>query len=85
MNGILVIFRSRAQALDCVSLLRKNGVQASAVSTPREANVGCGISVRVGEFDLARVRRIVSRANYGALVGYFRAEHKYGRITVTRA
>ena len=84
MNWIFVIFRSRAQALDGRSLLRKNGVQACAVSTPREANVGCGISVRVGAFDLARTRRIVAGANYGALVGYFRVESKYGRVIVTR-
>ena len=82
MNGILVIFRSRAQALDCVSLLRKNGVQASAVSTPREANVGCGISLRFPERDLLRVRRALAGMNCSAFVGFFRMDICGGRTYV---
>ncbi len=84
MNMILAVFRSRAQALDCVSLLKKNGVSAGAVSTPAEANVGCGISVRIGTFDLPRARQILSRGNYSAFVGYYRTETKYGRTFVSR-
>lgn len=84
MDMILAVFRSRAQTLDFISRLKKLGVRASAVSTPKEANVGCGISARIGEFDLSRARRILSGGEFGAFVGFFRVRAGYGRAFVSR-
>lgn len=84
MDMILAVFRSRAQTLDFISRLKKLGVRASAVSTPKEANVGCGISARIGEFDLPRARRILSGGEFGAFVGFFRVRAGYGRVFVSR-
>ncbi|MFQ7034828.1 MAG: putative Se/S carrier-like protein [Candidatus Borkfalkia sp.] len=52
MKIILAVFRSRSQALDFISKLRANGLSATAVSTPKEANVGCGISAKINEAEL---------------------------------
>lgn len=82
MQAILAVFRSRAQTLDFVSRLQKVGVSASAVSTPKEANVGCGISARLSPFDLGRAKRALACGNYCAFVGFFRVDNKYGRIFV---
>ena len=84
MNMILAVFRSRAQTLDFVSRLKKQGVSASAVSTPKEANVGCGISARIGEFDLVRARRVLGCGEFGSFVGFFRVQAGYGRVYVSR-
>ncbi len=84
MEMILAVFRSRAQALDYIARLGRMGIKASAVSTPREANVGCGISAKLGAFDLAAARRAVSLGNYGAFAGFFRVENRYGRVVVQR-
>ena len=46
---ILAVFRSRAQTLDYVAALKNAGIPASAVATPKEAGVGCGISAKFEE------------------------------------
>ena len=80
--NILAVFRSRAQALSCLSRIRAAGVCAAAVSTPREANVGCGISLRFPERDLLRVRRAIAGMNCSAFVGFFRMDICGGRTYV---
>lgn len=85
MDSILAVFRSRTQALDCVSRLKYYGVGAAAVSTPREANVGCGISVRLAESDLPRAKRILSAAGYSAFAGFLRVQMRGGRTFVRPA
>ena len=69
---VLAVFRSRAQALDCISLLRKGGIPVSAVGTPAEAGVGCGISVRFDERFFIRVRSILGGCRYSSFAGFLR-------------
>ena len=82
MESILAVFRSRSQAYDYIARLKSRGISACAVSTPREANVGCGISARIGPFDLSRARRALAGGNYSAFVGFFRAETRFGKVYV---
>ena len=60
MQTYLAVFRSRSQTLDFVARLRSFGIPASAVSTPKEANVGCGLSAKIGAFDLSRAKRALA-------------------------
>ena len=53
---MLAVFRSRAQALDALSLLKGAGVPSQAVSTPKEAGIGCGVSVKFDCNFFPRVR-----------------------------
>ncbi len=69
---ILAIFRSRAQALDCVSALRGAGVPASAVNTPKEAGVGCGLSVKFEEGFTLRVKSVLQTRRYAAFGGFMK-------------
>ena len=69
---MLAVFRSRAQALDALSLVRGAGVAAQAVPTPKEAGVGCGVSVRFASGDLPRVRALLARRRYTAFWGYLK-------------
>ena len=85
MESILAVFRSRSQAYDFIARLKSRGVAASAVSTPREANVGCGISARIGAFDLSRARRALAGGNYTAFVGFFRMRVHCGRVHISPA
>ncbi len=70
---MLAVFRSRAQALDALALLKGAGVPVQAVSTPKEAGIGCGISVRFEGKFFPRVRAIVAARRYSAFWGYLRA------------
>ena len=67
---IVAVFKSRAQALDCVSYLRREGIPAQAVSTPQEARVGCGLSVKFEACFLPRVKLLLGRRPYSAFAGY---------------
>lgn len=66
---LLAVFRSRAQALDCISSLKAAGVPAQAVSNPKEAGVGCGISAMFDERFLSRAMTILNRRRYSAYKG----------------
>ena len=82
MNAILAVFRSRSQTLEFISRLNANGICATAVTTPREANVGCGISARLNGSDLYRARYVLNGCSRSAFVGFFCVETKYGRTIV---
>ena len=66
---MLAVFRSRAQTLDFVSLLKENGIPAQTVNTPKEAGVGCGVSARFDETFLPRVRALLKRRPYSSFSG----------------
>ena len=59
MTEILAVFRSRSQAIDCNARLKVYGVNASLINTPREANIGCGLSVKIAPDKLERVKGII--------------------------
>ena len=55
---VLAVFKSRSETLGFVSVLRSGGVPASAMATPKEAGVGCGLSVRFEEGFLPREEKL---------------------------
>ena len=67
---MLAVFRSRAQALEYISVLKAGGVPAQAVSTPKEAGVGCGISARFDEAFLSRARAVLVKKTYSSFSGF---------------
>ena len=46
MEYVVVAFRSRAHTVAFYEFLKGHGVSAEIVNTPKEAGVGCGLSVR---------------------------------------
>ena len=74
MTELVAVFRSRAQAVDCNSRLRASGVPSVLINTPREANIGCGLSVRIPQNMLARAKVIIANGRYSAFYGYFRVK-----------
>ena len=78
---ILAVFKSRSETLGYLTALRGAGVAASAVSTPKEAGVGCGISARFEEMFFPRARAVLARGNYYSFAGFFkRTNFGYVRI-----
>ena len=69
---VLAVFKSRSETLGYISLLRGVGVVASAVSTPKEAGVGCGISARFEDGFLPRAKAVLARGNYRSFAGFFK-------------
>ena len=84
MTYILAIFRSRSQAVDCNIRLKSFGVEAELINTPKEANIGCGLSVKIPHDMANRAKNIIRKANYSAFYGYFVIQYTYGRIRLGR-
>ena len=84
MTEVLAVFRSRSQAIDCNARLRAAGIPANLINTPREANIGCGLSVKIPFNMLERARVIVRNGKYSALYGFYRIQNNYGRTIFGR-
>lgn len=67
-------FRSRTQVLRMEDALRRAGLHAGVISTPREVALGCGLSVRFDLAQTAQVREVYRRLNPGALIGFYRVD-----------
>ena len=73
----IAAFRSRTQVLRLEDALRRAGIPAGVISTPREVAMGCGLSVRFELSDYPKVISVYRRLNPGALIGFYRVEN-YG-------
>ena len=70
----IAAYRSRTHVLRMEDALRRAGLAAGVVSTPREVALGCGLSVRFELRDVPAVMAIHRRMNPGALIGFYRVE-----------
>lgn len=70
----IAAFRSRQQVLHFEDTLRREGLHAGVVTTPRAIAMGCGLSVRFNIEDADKVRWVLRRTNPGNLIGLFRVE-----------
>lgn len=80
---ILAVFRSRAHSLDYTEELQRHGIDAMTVSAPKEANIGCGLCVRMDERVFVRAQAILKRKKYSTFRGFFRQEFQEGRMRIT--
>lgn len=85
MTEILAVFRSRSQAADCNSLLKRYGIPAALINTPKEAGVGCGLSVKFPQSAEMRAKRLVSGGKYSAFYGFMMMNTMYGRTYFLRS
>lgn len=82
MEYVIAIYRSRNVTIQVYNYLLKSGVTCALISTPRSANVGCGLSVKFGKDALPRVRYALQQGE--TFVGFYLARQNYGGTTITR-
>jgi len=70
----IAAFRSRTQVLRMEDALRRAGLSAGVISTPRQVAIGCGLSVRFDLSELRQVMAVYRRLNPTALVGFYRVD-----------
>jgi len=70
-NFGLAAFRSRQQVMNFERDLRRSGVKAAIISTPRSVSVGCGLSVRFELPDIQAVREVFRATQPGNLIGFY--------------
>lgn len=67
----IAAFRSRQQVLHFESSLKRAGVRAQVVSTPRDVAVGCGLSVRFEVADTDHVLAVYNQTHPSNLIGFY--------------
>lgn len=82
MEYIIVAFRSRAQTVKFNEYLRRNGVSSEIVNTPKEAGVGCGLSVKISKEKLSLVKNIIKRLKVDSFAGFFLYKNTNGLRSV---
>ena len=82
MEYIIAVYRSRSVSIRAYNFLLSNGITCALVSTPRSANVGCGLSVKFARADFPRVKQALM--NGETFVGFFLIKNTYSGNTVTR-
>ena len=71
MEYVVVAFRSRAHTVKFYEFLRANGIFGEIVNTPKEAGVGCGLSVKIRKTDLTIAKRAVLSVALSSFAGFF--------------
>ncbi|MBO4252061.1 MAG: DUF3343 domain-containing protein [Clostridia bacterium] len=71
MEYLVISFRSRAHTVRFAEFLRKNGVYCQIINTPKEAGVGCGLSVRVSVKDRSAAQKAARITDYASFAGFF--------------
>lgn len=69
---ILVVFRSRMQTMDFIHRCQSIGIYATSMSTPRQINIGCGLSAKVHESYYNKVIMLLKYNRYSAFVGIYK-------------
>ena len=82
MNFVIIAFRSRSHTLRFAEVLRNKGVPAEVINTPREAYVGCGLSVRIPKNYLSGIRRGSISREYPSYAGIFQPVYVGGKLTL---
>lgn len=82
MEYVLAVYRSRNVSMQAYNYLLKRGVTCALVSTPRAANVGCGLSVKFSVNALQSVRQALSQGE--TFVGFFVTRVTYNGVTLSR-
>ncbi|MBQ9735000.1 MAG: DUF3343 domain-containing protein [Clostridia bacterium] len=71
MEYVIVAFRSRAQTVRFSEFLRSNGVANEIVNTPKEAGVGCGLSVKISKGSFSLAKKAVKILSLSSFAGFF--------------
>lgn len=71
MNYVIIAFKSRAHTLKFGEDLRARGISFEIINTPKEAYVGCGLSVKLNKKYLPFVRRMTALNKYDSFAGVF--------------
>lgn len=80
MEYIVVAFRSRSHTVKFHSFLEQNGIRSEIINTPKEAGVGCGLSVKVSPYLLPTVKKAVIIASLSSFAGIFKVKNVGGKI-----
>lgn len=71
MEYVVVAFRSREHTVRFHGLLQSSGISSEIINTPKEAGVGCGLSVKTKKENFSAVKNAVYYASLSTFAGFF--------------
>lgn len=72
MEYLIAVFKSRTQVIKFHEKLRYFGIKSEVVNTPREASLGCGLSVKFATEDFGYANNILKMEGYASFAGFFK-------------
>lgn len=69
---MFIAFRSREHTVKFFEEMRSRGIVGTVINTPREAEAGCGLSVRFSPRQKNAVLSILERHGYSSFIGVLR-------------
>ncbi len=71
MEYVVVAFRSRAQTIRFYNFLISNNIPCDIINTPKEAGVGCGLSVKTEKNAFGVVKQALRSISLNSFAGFF--------------
>ena len=84
MEYIIIVFRSRLQTVKFSEVLSRYGIYNEIINTPKEAHVGCGLSVKVIKTNYSAVRKLLNTAITPSAYMIFNVKIILGKQFVSR-
>ena len=78
MEYIIVAFRSRTHTVGFSNYLSKLNIKKEIINTPKEAGVGCGLSVKVSSGYFTQVKQCVFNTKLSSFAGFFLVKNLSG-------
>jgi len=76
MEYLIAVFKSRTQVMKFYEKLQSCRIPADVVNTPREASLGCGLSVKFSEENFGYVKNILRTDYYHSFGGFFKINER---------
>ncbi len=71
MDYVIIAFRSRTHTIRFAEELRRRGILSEIVNTPRQAYVGCGLSVKINKRYFPFAKRLADGLKFDSFAGFF--------------
>lgn len=84
MKMCIAVFRSKTETYKFIDYMRANNIECAAVTTPKEAHVGCGISAKFPYRNLNIAYKIVNSGAFTSFKNFFVIEKQNGRSSTVR-
>ncbi len=83
MEYIVTAFRSRADTVKFSEILKNNRIYNEIINTPKEAGVGCGLSVKTSLGMQNLIRLALRKGHFSSFAGIFHLKIIGGKRIVT--
>ncbi len=79
MEYVVIVFRSRSSTVGVASTLNRFGIYNEIISTPKEAHVGCGLSLKIKLSDFDKVKNWLKNTLDFKNASYFKVKEVAGK------